>query len=45
MLEPVVGWYQEDELRLVQSNDIIYWNISKILKKKKNANEKVGFNI
>ena len=35
MLEPVIGWYQEDELRLVQSNDIIYWNISKILKKRK----------
>ena len=35
MLEPVVGWYQEDELRLVQSNDIIYWNISKILRKRK----------
>ena len=40
MLEPVVGWCQEDELRLVKSNDIIYWNIGKILKKKKKKKRK-----
>ena len=33
--DPVIGWFQEDELTKVQSNDNIYWNISKILKKRK----------
>ena len=43
MLEPVRGWYQEDELRLVQSNDMIYWNISKTLKKRKRKYRMDGF--
>ena len=35
MDDPVIGWFQEDEITGVQSQDKIYWNISKILKRRK----------
>ena len=35
MDDPVIGWFQEEEITGVQSQDKIYWNISKILKKTK----------
>ena len=35
MQDPVLGVFQEDEMQFVQSDENIYWNIDKLLKKRK----------